>query len=84
MRELGTYLNNFSVFQVWLLGLQLRTPFGLITEEGGHGLFGCILISLDTILLDLRFDIHWGNDFRGLFVVYSQKLGVRSSRSAGK
>lgn len=77
----GHHLNNFSVFQVWLLGLQLRTPFGLITEEGGHGLFGCILISLDTILLDLRFDIHWGNDFRGLFVVFSLGLGNFSDRS---
>ena len=72
MRELGTYLDNFSVFQVWLLSLQLRSSFGLITEEGGHRLFRCILVSLDTILLDLRFIIHRSDDFRGLFTIYTQ------------
>lgn len=79
LREVGTYLDNFSVFQVGLLSLQLRTSLCLITEEGGHRLFGCILGSLDTNFLDLRFVGDGSSHLGSLFGVYVPKVGLGHS-----
>ena len=45
-----TYFDDLSVFQVGLLSLQNSSAFGLITEEGSHGLLRSILVLNDALL----------------------------------
>ena len=45
-----TYLDDFSVVEGGLFDLELGTSHCLVTEEGAHRFFGCVLVSLNTLL----------------------------------
>ena len=61
----GTYFDDLRVLELGLSSLQLWAALVLVTEEGSHGLFGCIFV-FDGALFALSFLL--GSGLLGFYI----------------
>lgn len=83
----GAYLDDFSVFESWLFSDEEWASDGLVTEEGAQWLFGCVFVSLDTLLARSISSVcnlsHGGSFFLNYRKQFSSQELMRGNQSLG-